>query len=153
MLFFKSNSLNSRGKCRFVQTRQGKEKRFPSSRLASPPGFSSSSGLESQAHPVGGRIHVFFRTHPWYSLPTTENQLPIIKGAFNPTKTRNSSLHMRTSEPPPEVVMSLMCGVRIGQHSMLSAGAVVTHDVPDVSIVVGVPARIAGNAQETMTQQ
>lgn len=37
---------------------------------------------------------------------------------------------------------SIMPGVRIGAHSIVGAGAVVTHDVPDYAIVAGVPARI-----------
>jgi acetyltransferase-like isoleucine patch superfamily enzyme len=36
-----------------------------------------------------------------------------------------------------------MCGVTIGAGSMVGAGAVVTHDVPDGAVVVGVPSRIA----------
>lgn len=37
---------------------------------------------------------------------------------------------------------SILPGVRIGVHSVVGAGSVVTHDVPDYSIVAGVPARI-----------
>lgn len=33
-------------------------------------------------------------------------------------------------------------GVTIGEHAIVAAGAVVTHDVPDGAIVAGVPARI-----------
>jgi acetyltransferase-like isoleucine patch superfamily enzyme len=35
----------------------------------------------------------------------------------------------------------IMCGVTIGEAAMVGAGAVVTHDVPDHAVVVGVPAR------------
>lgn len=35
----------------------------------------------------------------------------------------------------------ILPGVRIGAHSIVGAGAVVTHDVPDYAIVAGVPAR------------
>jgi acetyltransferase-like isoleucine patch superfamily enzyme len=37
---------------------------------------------------------------------------------------------------------SLMPGVRIGAHSIIGAGAVVTHDIPDYAIAAGVPARV-----------
>jgi acetyltransferase-like isoleucine patch superfamily enzyme len=37
---------------------------------------------------------------------------------------------------------SILPGVRIGAHSIVGAGAVVTHDVPDYSVAAGVPARV-----------
>ena len=36
-------------------------------------------------------------------------------------------------------------GVVIGEFAMVAAGAVVTHDVPDQALVVGVPARQVGS--------
>ena len=39
---------------------------------------------------------------------------------------------------------TLVCGVTIGRHAFVGAGAVVRRDVPDFALVVGVPARQVG---------
>jgi UDP-2-acetamido-3-amino-2,3-dideoxy-glucuronate N-acetyltransferase len=39
---------------------------------------------------------------------------------------------------------TVVCGVNIGAFAFVGAGAVVTQDVPEYAMVVGVPARIAG---------
>jgi len=43
---------------------------------------------------------------------------------------------------------AIMPGILIGAHSIVGAGAVVTHDVPDYAIVAGVPARIIRDRRE-----
>lgn len=39
---------------------------------------------------------------------------------------------------------TILCGITIGQHAFVAAGAVVTRSVPDHALVVGNPARITG---------
>ena len=39
---------------------------------------------------------------------------------------------------------TIVCGVTIGQHAFVDAGAVVNRDVPDFALMLGVPARQAG---------
>lgn len=39
---------------------------------------------------------------------------------------------------------SIVCGITIGQHAFVGAGAVVNRDVPDFALMLGVPARQAG---------
>lgn len=38
--------------------------------------------------------------------------------------------------------VTILPGVTIGKHAVVGAGAVVTHDVPDYSTVIGIPARL-----------
>jgi UDP-2-acetamido-3-amino-2,3-dideoxy-glucuronate N-acetyltransferase len=39
---------------------------------------------------------------------------------------------------------SIVCGITIGRHAFVGAGAVVNRDVPDFALMLGVPARQAG---------
>ena len=42
---------------------------------------------------------------------------------------------------------TIICGVTIGEGALVGAGAVVNNDVPDYSIVAGVPARVIGDVR------
>jgi len=44
---------------------------------------------------------------------------------------------------------TILGGVTIGEGALVGAGAVVTHDVPDHAIVVGIPARISGDVRKS----
>jgi UDP-2-acetamido-3-amino-2,3-dideoxy-glucuronate N-acetyltransferase len=39
---------------------------------------------------------------------------------------------------------TIVCGTTIGRHAFIAAGAVVTRDVPDYALVIGVPAQLDG---------
>lgn len=41
----------------------------------------------------------------------------------------------------------IMCGVTIGAAAMVGAAALVTRDVPDFAVVVGVPAKVVGDVR------
>lgn len=43
---------------------------------------------------------------------------------------------------------TILPGVTIGEKAIIGSGAVVTHDVPDYAIVVGVPAKVIGDVRD-----
>lgn len=43
---------------------------------------------------------------------------------------------------------TILCGITIGQNALVGAGSVVTKDVPDNTVVAGVPARVVKTLQE-----
>ena len=43
---------------------------------------------------------------------------------------------------------TIVCGHTVGRYAMVAAGAVVTKDVPDYALVMGIPARVAGHVNE-----
>jgi UDP-2-acetamido-3-amino-2,3-dideoxy-glucuronate N-acetyltransferase len=39
---------------------------------------------------------------------------------------------------------TIVCGTTVGRYAFIAAGAVVTKDVPDYALVIGVPGRVVG---------
>ena len=58
------------------------------------------------------------------------------KGEYQPTVVRRGATLGANS--------TVVCGVTIGRYAFVGAGAVVTHDVDDYALVVGVPGRVVG---------
>src|SRR5207244_1568782 len=58
------------------------------------------------------------------------------KGEYAPTRVRRGATLGANS--------TVVCGVTIGEFAFVAAGAVVTHDVPDYALVMGVPGRVVG---------
>jgi UDP-2-acetamido-3-amino-2,3-dideoxy-glucuronate N-acetyltransferase len=48
---------------------------------------------------------------------------------------------------------TILPGVTIGERAIVGAGAVVTHNIPDYAMVVGVPARIIGDVRDRTPNQ
>ncbi len=48
---------------------------------------------------------------------------------------------------------TIVAGIVIGEGALVAAGAVVTREVPDHALVIGVPARIAGDVREHERRQ
>jgi acetyltransferase-like isoleucine patch superfamily enzyme len=48
--------------------------------------------------------------------------------------------------------VAVISGITIGECALVGAGAVVTKDVPDFAIVIGVPARVVGDTRKKSRQ-
>ncbi len=73
---------------------------------------------------------------------------------FTNVKTPRSAYPRNTSEDYAQTIVkrgasiganaTVVCGVTIGEHALIGAGAVVTKDIPPHALVTGIPARITG---------
>ena len=43
---------------------------------------------------------------------------------------------------------TIVCGITLGKHCLVGAGSVVTKDVPDYGLVVGIPGKLIGWVSE-----
>lgn len=99
-------------------------------------------GTEPWIITLGDNVHVTgdcrFVTHDGATLlfrdiePTLELTKPVVVG-------NNVYIGARST---------IMGGVQIGDRVIIGAGAIVTHDIPDNSVAVGVPARVIKTADE-----
>jgi UDP-2-acetamido-3-amino-2,3-dideoxy-glucuronate N-acetyltransferase len=48
---------------------------------------------------------------------------------------------------------TILCGITIGKHALIGAGAVVTKDVPDYAIMIGNPARRIGDRRDQASDE
>lgn len=80
----------------------------------------------------------------------------VFTNVYNPRSAVN-----RKAEYRPTVVRrgatlgancTIVCGVTIGRHAFIGAGAVINEDVPDYALMVGVPARRIGWMSEDGTR-
>lgn len=58
------------------------------------------------------------------------------KGEYRPTLVRHGATLGANS--------TIICGVTVGCHAFVGAGALINRDVPDFALMLGVPARLAG---------
>jgi len=47
----------------------------------------------------------------------------------------------------------ILCGVSIGDYALIGAGAMVTSDVPDYGVAVGIPAKVVGDTRDLKERQ
>lgn len=48
---------------------------------------------------------------------------------------------------------TIICGVTIGKHALIGAGAVVTRDVPPYAVAMGVPAVVVGDVRQRQERE
>lgn len=72
----------------------------------------------------------------------------VFTNVYNPRSGVNRKSEYRTTLIKKGATLgancTIVCGVKIGEYAFIGAGAVITQDVPDFALVVGVPSRHIG---------
>ena len=89
--------------------------------------------------------HGVMFTNDLYPQATTSDNMLQKEGDWKLLETRVKSRSSIGSNA------TILAGVTIGVEALIGAGAVVTHDIPDYAVAVGVPARIIGDTREKRT--
>lgn len=129
-----------------------------------PLGYARSIGVR-----VGENVHFYgmasgmFSTEPW--LITIGNNVHVTSGCMFVTHD-GGTLILRKEEPDLEwtapitvgndvyigLRTMIMPGVNIGSRVIIGAGSIVTKDIPDNSVAVGVPARVIKTVDKYLEQ-
>ena len=102
---------------------------------------------------IGDRVTIKNQVLIWDGVTIEDDVFVGPAVVFTNDRTPRAHVHRERSEFVPTVVRrgatiganaTIVCGVEIGQHSFVAAGAVVTRDVADHAVVRGNPARRTG---------
>ncbi len=102
---------------------------------------------------IGDRVTIKCGVQVWDGVRIGDDVFVGPNATFTNDRFPRSKQHLASAQRPRTIVRqgasiganaTILPGLTIGERAMVGAGAVVTRDVPDDSIVVGNPARIVG---------
>ena len=103
---------------------------------------------------IGDRVTIKCGVQIWDGITIKDDVFIGPNTTFTNDKSPRSKQH---KEPEKTVVekgasiganATILCGITIGQNSMIAAGAVVTKNVPPNTLVMGNPAKLTGNIDQ-----